>query len=194
MQVLINDLLAFSRVGRHTHDQVELSSATLIDQAIRNLEQVITETGATVRVFDGPEPPVVLGEQALLTAVFQNLISNAIKFRGDDSPVIRIQLRSAEQDGAWEFAVTDNGIGIAAEYAERVFVLFQRLHGKSQYPGTGIGLAMCRKIVEYHGGRIWIDTEYSGGTRVCFTLPVVQPVTVPDEQETATTSEAEAAT
>ncbi|TDP97509.1 sensor histidine kinase [Labedaea rhizosphaerae] len=195
MQVLINDLLAFSRVGRHTHDQLELSSSALIDEAIRNLDQVINETGARVRVFDGPEPPIVLGEQALLTAVFQNLISNAIKFRGDDPPVIRIQVRSAEQEKAWEFSVTDNGIGIAPEYAERVFVLFQRLHGKSQYPGTGIGLAMCRKIVEYHGGRIWIDTEYTGGTRVCFTLPVLQPVTVLDEQETAAnSSEAEAST
>jgi signal transduction histidine kinase len=194
MQVLINDLLAFSRVGRQTHDQVELSTSALIDQAIRNLEQVITETGATVRVFDGPEPPLVLGEQALLTAVFQNLISNAIKFRGDASPVIRIQVRAAEQQDVWEYSVTDNGIGIAPEYAERVFVLFQRLHGKSQYPGTGIGLAMCKKIVEYHGGRIWLDTEYTSGTRVCFTLPAVAPVTVPDEQDTATTSEAEAAT
>jgi len=200
MQVLINDLLAFSRVGRHTHDQVELATSSLIDQAIRNLEQVITETGATVRVFDGPEPPVVLGEQTLLTAVFQNLISNAIKFRGDASPVIRIQVRPTGQDDLWEFSVTDNGIGIAAEYAERVFVLFQRLHGKSQYPGTGIGLAMCRKIVEYHGGRIWIDTEHTGGTKVCFTLPAVHPNTAKAEHDTADTaatatpSEAEAST
>jgi light-regulated signal transduction histidine kinase (bacteriophytochrome) len=101
--------------------------------------------------------------------VFQNLLSNAIKFRGEQPLRVRV---TAGRDGEfWLFAVTDNGIGIEAEYAERIFVIFQRLHDRSAYSGTGIGLAMCRKIIEYHGGRIWLDTQYADGTRFCFTLP-----------------------
>ena len=109
---------------------------------------------------------------ALLRLVFQNLCGNAIKFRGEAAPVIRIE---AERDGEfWRFRLSDNGIGIDAEYAERIFVLFQRLHPRTQYEGTGIGLAMCRKIVEYHGGRMWLDTERAGGagSTFYFTLPV----------------------
>ncbi|MGW5054121.1 sensor histidine kinase [Actinokineospora sp. NPDC004072] len=172
MQVLINDLLAFSRVGRHVNDHVLLSAADLVEQARTNLAHALEDAGATVEVVG--ELPTVRGEAALLTAVFQNLIGNAVKFRGEDLPLIRVE---AERDGDfWEFSVTDNGIGIQPEYAERVFVIFQRLHGKEEYPGTGIGLAMCRKIIEYHGGRIWLDSEHTSGTRFRFTLPV--PVTL----------------
>lgn len=118
-------------------------------------------------VADGLPP--VRGEQSLLTAVFQNLIGNAVKFRGEQPPEITV---GAERDGAdWVFSVTDNGIGIDPQYAERIFVIFQRLHGRGDYPGTGIGLAMCRKIVEHHGGRIWLDTEVAEGTCFRFTLP-----------------------
>jgi len=93
-----------------------------------------------------------------------------VKFRGEDPPHIVID---AWRDGEfWQFSFADNGIGIDADYAERIFVIFQRLHGKGEYPGTGIGLAMCRKIIEYHGGRIWLDTDVRTGTRFCFTLPV----------------------
>src|SRR5262249_34354254 len=117
------------------------------------------------------ELPEVLAEPTLLTTVFQNLLSNALKFRGEQAPVITI---SAERDGEfWLFSVQDNGIGIAADYAHRIFVIFQRLHDRSTYPGPGIGLAMCRKIIEYHGGRIWLDTAAAQGARFCFTLPVV---------------------
>jgi light-regulated signal transduction histidine kinase (bacteriophytochrome) len=103
--------------------------------------------------------------------VFQNLIGNAIKFHADAPPEVRITATEREDD--WLFACADNGIGIEPEYAERIFVIFQRLHGKATYPGTGIGLAMVRKIIEYHGGRIWLDTTITAGARFWFTLPAL---------------------
>ena len=109
---------------------------------------------------------------ALLATVFQNLLGNALKFRGEDPPRVHV---SAVRDGdRWLLRFADNGLGIEHEYADRIFTIFQRLHGRSVYPGTGIGLAMCRKIVEYHGGRIWLDTESRQGTTFRFTLPVLQ--------------------
>ena len=169
MQVLINDLLAFSRVGRLTREQVVVGCDEIVAQALTNLATVVEETGAEIST--GPLPSV-RGEPALLTAVFQNLIGNAVKFRGEDPPQVRL---SAERDGEfWTFTCSDNGIGIEPEYADRVFVIFQRLHPKEAYPGTGIGLAMCRKIIEYHGGRIWLDTTADRGTVFRFTLPVVE--------------------
>ncbi|HEU5108373.1 MAG TPA: ATP-binding protein [Micromonosporaceae bacterium] len=192
MQVLINDLLAFSRVGRRSGEQTVVNTEELFDTAIGNLEQVIADTGAEVTHSELPE---VRGEESLLTAVFQNLISNALKFRGETPPVVRV---SAERDGdEWVFTVADNGIGIEPEYADRIFVIFQRLHPKNAYPGTGIGLAMCRKIIEHHGGRIWLDTESgASGTRFRFTLPALsdesaaipEPVLAPagaDQKETS---------
>ncbi|MFI7675809.1 ATP-binding protein [Actinophytocola sp. NPDC049390] len=168
MQILINDLLAFSRVGRIVREPVEVSCDAVLEQALANLADAIERTGATV-VSD--DLPTVSAEVPLLTAVFQNLISNALKFRGEDPPKVSITVR--RDDGFWEFAVADNGIGIDPEYAERIFVIFQRLHNKADYPGTGIGLAMCRKIVEYHGGAIWLDKNVESGSRFCFTLPVI---------------------
>jgi light-regulated signal transduction histidine kinase (bacteriophytochrome) len=169
MQVLINDLLSFSRVGRRSGEQEVVDTGKLLAEAISNLESAIQYSGAAI---SHGELPKVRGEASLLTAVFQNLISNAIKFRGEDPPVVRVE---AVRDGDdWLFSITDNGIGIDDEYAERVFVIFQRLHTRSAYPGTGIGLAMCRKIIEYHGGRIWLDTSTSEGlTRFYFTLPAL---------------------
>ncbi|MBN6041248.1 ATP-binding protein [Amycolatopsis sp. 195334CR] len=186
MQALINDLLAFSRVGRKTGETAEVDTAKLVGQATRNVEATIEETGATVT---HGELPVVHGEASLLTGVFQNLLSNALKFRGEEPPEVRIE---AERDGdEWVFSVTDNGIGIEAEYADRIFAIFQRLHPKSAYPGTGIGLAMCRKIVEYHGGRIWLDTEAPAGrTRFRFTLPVT-PRTPGEDTDTTENTESE---
>ena len=114
------------------------------------------------------------GDAGLLTAVFQNLISNAIKFRGDEPPRVTI---TAEPDGRyWKFTVTDRGIGVEDEYAERIFVIFQRLHSREAYEGTGIGLAMCRKIIEYHGGRIWLaPAAPDRGAQFTFTLPAGDP-------------------
>jgi signal transduction histidine kinase len=167
MQQLINDLLAFSRVGRTVQQREEVACGVLLAQAWANLGPAVRASHATIEVGD---LPVVLGEASLLTAVFQNLLSNALKFAGDQAPRISV---SARRDGEhWLFSFSDNGIGIPAEYAERIFVIFQRLHDRAAYPGTGIGLAMCRKIIEYHGGRIWLDTAVTSGARFCFTLPV----------------------
>jgi signal transduction histidine kinase len=168
MQNLINDLLSFSRVGRRTAEPVVLEMGRLLDDALGNLEPVIEETGARVERGELPE---VRGEASLLTAVLQNLVNNALKFHTDEAPVVRVE---AERDGdEWLFSVTDNGIGIEDQYADRIFAIFQRLHSKTAYGGTGIGLAMCRRIVEHYGGRIWLDTGYTGGSRFRFTLPAV---------------------
>jgi signal transduction histidine kinase len=166
MQVLINDLLAFSRVGRSTENRVPVDTGETFGQARANLAEARKDARA---VIDAGELPVVMGEPALITAVFQNLLSNALKFRGEQPP--HVHVTAEREDGFWIFSVTDNGIGIPAEYADRIFVIFQRLHDRAAYSGTGIGLAMCRKIIEYFGGQIWLDTAYSGGSRFCFTLP-----------------------
>ncbi|MBX5441623.1 MAG: CHASE3 domain-containing protein [Solirubrobacteraceae bacterium] len=170
MQRLINDLLAFSRVGRLRGEASVVDANELVDAALDNLAEAVRESGATVEVGD---LPAVRGEPALLTAVFQNLIGNAIKFRRDEPPVVRV---SAEPDGTmWAFTVSDNGIGIDPEYAERIFVIFQRLHPKEAYEGTGIGLALCRKIVEHHGGTIRLDPPGDGpGATFRFTLPKLE--------------------
>ncbi|MEV6605666.1 ATP-binding protein [Kutzneria sp. NPDC051319] len=169
MQILINDLLAFSRVGRLTREKVLVNCDDVVAQAIANLDTMIEETGAQIEA--GPLPSV-RGEPALLAAVFQNLLGNAVKFHGEDPP--KVTLSASRDDDVWTFTCADNGIGIEPEYADRVFVIFQRLHPKDAYPGTGIGLAMCRKIIEYHGGRIWLDTDAERGTVFRFTLPVVE--------------------
>ncbi|MEV5716213.1 ATP-binding protein [Amycolatopsis mediterranei] len=165
MQILINDLLAFSRVGRKPGQYVMADAGALVDDAIANLEVALSLSGGKVSRGDLPEVRV---EPALMTAVFQNLIGNALKFKGETPPEVRVTAERAGDD--WVFSVSDNGIGIDAEYAERIFALFQRLHTRSAYPGTGIGLALCRRIVEHHGGRIWLDTE-AADTTFRFTLP-----------------------
>jgi signal transduction histidine kinase len=165
MQILINDLLAFSRVGRKPGEHVVVEAGRLVDDALANLEVALSLSAGKV---DRGELPEVRVEPALMTAVFQNLIGNALKFKGETPPEVRV---GAERDGDdWVFTVSDNGIGIDAEYAERVFALFQRLHTRNAYPGTGIGLALCRRIVEYHGGRIWLDTD-AERTTFRFTIP-----------------------
>jgi len=169
MQDLINDLLAFSRVGRMEQPHSAVDCAALVERVRADLGRVIEESGAEI-VVDG-ELPTVMGDATLLRVVFQNLIGNAIKFRGEAAP--RAELSAVREGECWKFRVSDNGIGIDAEYAERIFVIFQRLHPRSQYEGTGIGLAMCRKIVEYHGGRMWLDTDTPAGegSTFYFTLP-----------------------
>ena len=168
MQALINDLLAFSRVGRTAQRREPVSCAVLLAQAWANLAPEVRRTHATLEVG---ELPVVLGEATLLTAVFQNLINNALKFRGDQAPRVSVSVRRDGDD--WLLSFSDNGIGIEPEYADRIFVIFQRLHDKAAYPGTGIGLAMVKKIIEYHGGRIWLDTTVTTGARFWFTLPAL---------------------
>jgi signal transduction histidine kinase len=175
MQVLINDLLAFSRVGRLGRVPELVDADDLVAIAKANLAAGIEETGARIDV-EG-DLPVVNGERSLLALVFQNLIGNGIKFHGDQPPRVRISVD--RDDGFWRFTVADNGIGIDPEYSERIFVIFQRLHARDAYSGTGIGLAMCRKVVEYHGGRIWLEPSANGaGATFRFTLPV--PDTTPE--------------
>jgi signal transduction histidine kinase len=166
MQDLINDLLAFSRVGRMTHQHEPVDLNAMLERAEGNLAARVEETGATV---EAGELPTVVGDPGLLALVFQNLVGNALKFHGEDPPRVRVD---AERNGSgWQISVADNGIGIEPEYAERIFVIFQRLHTRVTYEGTGIGLAMCRKIIEHHGGRIWLDTDARPGTTFRFTLP-----------------------
>jgi light-regulated signal transduction histidine kinase (bacteriophytochrome) len=147
---------------------------TVLDEAIGNVATAIEETGAEIT---RPESlPRVLGDPTLLTMLWQNLVSNAVKFRRDDqAPRIAITCEpgSGEHEGQWMFTFSDNGIGIADEFVDKVFVIFQRLHGRDAYTGTGIGLALVKKTVEHHGGTIWIDTSYGDGTRFRFTLPVM---------------------
>lgn len=185
MSVLINDLLAFSRVGRTSAASSQLDFETVLTQATRNLDELITQTGA--RITHDPLPTVV-GEAALLTTVFQNLIGNAIKFRGEQPPQIHIGVQL--DSDFWSFRVSDNGIGIDPAYAEKIFVIFQRLHSKDAYPGTGIGLALCRKILDYHRGRIWFDPDTTSGSTFCFTLPTVSPMKEDTVKEDAAMTDA----
>ncbi|MDT5223368.1 MAG: hypothetical protein QOG19_775 [Mycobacterium sp.] len=176
MQVLINDLLSFSRVGRLNTKHVDVSLDTTLDMALGNLDTATEESSA--KIVRPKQLPQVLGDSTLLTQLWQNLIGNAMKFRHvDQLPriVIDYQRGSGDRDGYWLISVSDNGIGIPEEFSDKVFVIFQRLHGRDVYTGTGLGLALCKKIVEHHGGTIWIDTSYTGGTRFEFTLPVAAP-------------------
>ncbi|MFJ6697667.1 CHASE3 domain-containing protein [Streptomyces sp. NPDC091272] len=171
MQVLINDLLTFSRVGRLDDAPVQVAMDEVLGHALGNLAMAVQETGAVVEVRT--ELPVVVGDPTSLTMLWQNLIGNAIKFRHPERSPVRIVVSCEQADGQWRFCVTDNGIGVAPQFAEKVFVLFQRLHSREAYAGTGIGLALCRKIVEYYGGTIRLeaapddsgsDDSGSGGT------------------------------
>jgi len=168
MRTLIDDLLAFSRVGRlrETHTEVDLGEA--LSQALSGLAALIEETHATI---NAQELPTVHGEPALLSLVFQNLVGNALKFHGERRPIVSIRARRRE--GEWVVSCADNGIGIDPAEEERIFAIFQRLHPRERYAGTGIGLAMCRKIVEYHGGRIWLDRDVRDGATFHFTLPAL---------------------
>jgi light-regulated signal transduction histidine kinase (bacteriophytochrome) len=144
---------------------VDLEAA--LAEAVDNLAERIAETGAVVT----HDPlPTVRGEEALLVQLFQNVVGNAVKFRAPDRPP-RVHVAARQVGDEWELECRDNGIGIDAQYAERVFVIFQRLHAKDVYEGTGIGLALCKKIVEFHGGRIWIEPSDDVGTRILWTLP-----------------------
>jgi signal transduction histidine kinase len=167
MQTLVQDLLAFSRVGRQGHDFKVIACNEIVHSALKNLHASIHESGAAIVCGDLPS---VVADGSQLTQLFQNLIGNAIKFRSAEAPVIRI---NAEQQGReWVFSVADNGIGIAEEYGEIVFVIFKRLHTQQEYPGSGIGLAICKKIVEQHGGRMWVESQPKRGSTFKFTLPI----------------------
>jgi signal transduction histidine kinase len=181
LQVLINDLLTFSRVGRGNEIRTELSLDQPLDAAIGAMDAAIEEKGAVVERPD--QLPEVMGDATLLAMLWQNLISNGIKFAVPDrAPVIKVTFAEAPDD-MWRFCVADNGIGISPEFSEKIFIIFQRLHGRDAYPGTGIGLALCKRIVEHHGGEISLDPGYSGGTQICFTLPRIKPEILDTEDE-----------
>jgi signal transduction histidine kinase len=165
MQVLIRDLLAFSRVGgKEAPESVDCNA--VMKDVLQALAAAIEESAAVIR---HGELPVVWADRTQIAQVFQNLIGNAIKFRGKEPPMVSLQAEPAGQQ--WQFSVSDNGIGIAPEYAENVFVVFQRLHGRGEYPGNGIGLAICKKIVEHNGGKIWVESQPGSGSTFKFTLP-----------------------
>ncbi len=170
MQALINDLLGFSRVGRITRTEESVDLNAVARQALDDLGTLAEETGAEVEIGDLPSVP---GDRAQLTRLFQNLIGNAVKFRRTDEPP-RVTIDARRTGAEWELRCADNGIGIEPRYADRIFLIFQRLHPREEYTGTGIGLALCKKIVEFHGGRIWLDTRDRGGspgTTFRWTLP-----------------------
>jgi len=167
MQGLINDLLAYSRIGKSGSRSELTDCSGVLGRVLTDLEMAIEESGAVVTHGTLPE---VMGDAAQLRQVFQNLISNAIKFRGQEPSCIHVSCERSGDD--WLFSVRDNGIGIDPQYADRLFVIFRRLHTKAEYPGTGIGLATCRRLVERHGGRIWLKSEPGKGSTFFFTLPV----------------------
>jgi len=178
MQRLINDLLAFSRIGRLTAGFTEVDLNQVLEQVRSQLEP---RAGDEAEI-SWAELPTVEGEEPLLTTLFVNLVGNALKFRrADVAPVVRISAEGDDQE--WRINVRDNGIGIEAEFADKVFVIFQRLHGRDAYEGTGIGLAIVKKIVEYHGGRIWLDLDVTEGTSIWFSLPLLAGVPVPEPMQ-----------
>jgi len=170
MRQLLDDLLTYSGVGAKASEQsTEFGFHDIVASAIENLHAAIEKSGA--RVVFGSLPGVV-GQFNQLTLLLQNLIANAIKFRRQDPPLIEI---TCERDGEyWRFRVKDNGIGFEEKYSEQIFHMFKRLHGTSQYPGTGIGLARCKKIVALHGGRMWAESRLDEGSSFYFTLPVAK--------------------
>ncbi len=170
MQQLILDLLAFSRVGRTTEGFVPTDLRAAAEDALGNLDQAIRDRHTVVEIGD---LPTALADPTLMTSLFQNLISNAIKFNAAEVPTVAITARRI--DDGWELACADNGIGIEPQHAARVFMIFQRLHARDVYDGTGIGLALSQKIVTYHGGAIWIDPDVETGTTIRWTLPTTPP-------------------
>jgi signal transduction histidine kinase len=169
MRTLINDLLQFSRVGRAQTPFQPVACREAVDQALDQLANSIMEAKARVCCGD---LPTVSADRTQLVQLFQNLISNAIKYRTPEPPEINITAERLDEE--WKFSIRDNGIGIDPQFRERIFVIFQRLHTRNDYSGTGIGLALCKRIVERHGGRIWVESELDEGSTFCFTIPATR--------------------
>jgi light-regulated signal transduction histidine kinase (bacteriophytochrome) len=174
MSQLIEDLLTYSRTTSNARAVAVVDTRNAFSLALRNLEAAILESGAEV---DCGDLPPVLADSAQIVQVFQNLVGNAIKFHTPGVPPrVHVEARRApDHPRQWLFRVADNGIGIDPKYFDRVFVIFQRLHAREEYPGTGIGLALCQRIVERHKGRIWIESEPGKGAAFLFTLPEAAP-------------------
>jgi len=167
MRTLLDELLAFSRIGTRGSPVERVDTGEIVADVRRELKASIAASGADLTVDPLPE---VVGDRDQLRLVFRHLIDNAVKFRSERSP--RIRIGAVRGDGAWEFSVADDGIGIDAAFADRIFVIFQRLHPRGEYPGTGVGLAMCDRIVQRHGGRIWVESQPGAGSTFRFTIPV----------------------
>ena len=185
MQQMVASLLELSRIGRGDEDFQRCDVEELLQDALANLKIAIEESNASV-TWDAL--PVISCKRQRIVQLLQNLVGNAIKYRGDQPPKVHLNARpmavdaierlnyatSARHQTIWQFGVEDNGIGIDPKYAERIFVIFQRLHARDAYEGTGIGLALCKKIVQMHHGKIWVESRAEGGSRFCFTLPSLQ--------------------
>jgi PAS domain S-box-containing protein len=167
MQELINDLLTYSRVGSRALELGKVDANHTVDRVVGDLGGAIRDSGASVT---RDELPTVQADATQLEQLFQNLIANGIKFRRPEVPP-KVHVSASRSSAGWSFAVRDNGIGIEPQYLERIFVLFQRLHSRAEYPGTGIGLAICKKIVERHGGTMTVQSQPGDGTTFEFTLP-----------------------
>ena len=168
MRALINDLLAYARVESKGKALTDTDCNESLTIAKKDLSVLLEETDTQLNVVDLPH---VIGEKGQLAQVFQNLIGNAIKFKSSERPVVEITV--VKQNGNWLFTIKDNGLGFDQEHAERIFVIFQRLQGREEHKGTGIGLALCKKIIERHGGTIWAQSEKGKGSTFSFTIPVI---------------------
>jgi light-regulated signal transduction histidine kinase (bacteriophytochrome) len=165
MQHLIRDLLRFSRVGTSERPFKRFDLNSVFDQLLQDLSLKIDEKEAKIKIDN---LPAIIADRTQIIQLWQNLLGNALKFCGEDTPVIHI--KAEEKENEWLFSIKDNGIGIQKEYADKIFVIFQRLHEREKYEGTGIGLALCKKIVERHNGRIWFDSEPGEGSTFYFTI------------------------
>lgn len=166
MQTLVQDLLALSRAGRAAMRREQVCLDDCVAEALEALRRAVEETGASIERVPLPE---VTGDATLLIQLYQNLIGNALKFRSEQRPVVTLTAEKGSE--GWTLGVRDNGIGIAPQYAEQVFTPFRRLHGRTEYEGSGVGLAICRRNVERHGGRIWVESEPGQGAHFKFTIP-----------------------
>ena len=169
MQELIKDLLEYSQIGAKEKKFKPTDCSGVVEKAVGNLQAAIEESNAVV-TYDGL--PTVMVDTPQMISLFQNLIYNAIKFRGEEAP--RIHISAQRKGDEWVFSIQDNGIGIDPKDSEQIFGMFQRLHGSTEYPGTGIGLAICKKIIGQHGGRIWVESETGKGSTFYFTMPCAQ--------------------
>jgi len=167
MQNLITDLLEYSRVGAGDNEPESIDCEFILNKVLSDIKAVIEGNNATISHGLLPE---VMADSTQLAQVFQNLIINGIKFHSEETP--KIHIAAEKKASEWVFSVQDNGIGIDPQYSERIFEIFKRLNSRDRYPGTGIGLAICKKIVERHGGSIWVESEFGKGSTFYFTLPI----------------------
>ena len=167
MQGLIQDLLAYSRAGTNAKELCEVSGEDALQGALTNLRITLEQSGAVVT---HDSLPALMTDETQLIQIFQNLVGNAIKYCSTEVPRVHVSA-TKNGDNEWIFSVRDNGLGIAPQYFERIFILFQRLHGRNEFEGTGIGLAICKKIVERMGGKIWVESKPGDGSTFYFSLP-----------------------